>query len=89
MMTTLNKVGMPATKDLIVAACVDASFMCMVPLRLDQHQVLFRMVKVTGKGIGAIGAGSQEGKTSGWTWIDTENLPRSKVEGKVVTNTAS
>ena len=38
---------------------------------------------------GLIGVGSQEGKAIGWTWIDTENSPRSKAKGKVVTNIAS
>ena len=33
--------------------------------------------------------GSQEGKASGWTWVDTGNSSRSKVDDKVVTNTVS
>ena len=44
--------------------------------------------KVIGNVIGA-GLGLKKGRTSGWTWIHTENSHRSKVEGKVVTDTAS
>ena len=107
MMTTLNKVVMPATKDFIVDTCVDsdvdASLMCLVLLRFDQHQVPFRMdAGLVESGRVILGrawqgdwksdwswVGSQEGKATGWTWIDTVNSPRSKAEGKVVTNTAS
>ena len=53
MMTTVNKFVMLATKDFIVATCVDfavdASLMCTVPLRFDQHQVSFRMDAVVVK----------------------------------------
>ena len=42
--------------------------------------------KVIGNVIGA-GLGLKKERASGWTWIHTEDSHRSKVKGKVVTNT--
>ena len=73
MMTALNKLGISATKDLIVATCVDASFMCMVTLRLDQHQILFRMVAdLVESGRVILGRAWQNDwkrNWSDWSWI--------------------